>query len=114
MRKSVTAMNFGFPQMSDGNNISGIVIEKIAPDPIVEEEVPVTENSTTENSAEENTTAEENSATETPPAPQISENQTDTPPEDMRNDKFILRVSLPTERNFECKPNSTTTIKVKI
>ena len=97
----------------DGNNLSGIVIEKIAPDPVVEEEVPVTENSTTENSAEENTTAE-NTATETPPAPQISENQTDTPPEDMRNDKFILRVSLPTERNFECKPNSTTTIKVKI
>ena len=105
----------------DGKNLSGIVIEKISPDS-VEEEVPVTENSAEENVATENatknTTAEnitaENTATETPPVPQVSENQTDTPPEDMRNDKFILRVSLPTERNFECKPNSTTTIKVKI
>lgn len=105
----------------DGKNLSGIVIEKISPDS-VEEEVPVTENSAEENvateNATENTTAEnitaENTATGTPPVPQVSENQTDTPPEDMRNDKFILRVSLPTERNFECKPNSTTTIKVKI
>lgn len=77
------------------NNLSGIVIEKIEPDPVKDEEPeniwqpPTQENST----------------------PQVSESQTDAPPP---NDKFILRVSLPDERNFECKPNSKTTLKIKI
>lgn len=167
----------------DGNNLNGIVIEKIAPDPV--EEVPAaenpaatenstaenpatTENATTENptptensnaenstaynffswinkayaepadatstestaepSTVENSTAEspaatENSATENSTAenptaenspPQVSENQTDAPPDEFRNDKFLLRVSLPEERNFECKPNSTTTLKIRL
>ena len=78
----------------DGKNLTGIVIEKIEPDPVENEEEPVWQPPTDENST-----------------PQISENQTDAPP---RNDKFILRVSLPTERDFDCKPNSTTTIKVRI
>jgi len=43
--------------------------------------------------------------------PQVSENQTDAPP---RNDKFILRVSLPNERNFECRPNTTTTLRIRL
>ena len=170
----------------DGNNLTGIVIEKISPDPEPEEvtepaaenvpaENPATENSdtpptepanaetpaenpvepaTTETPAEnqsasrflfsvahaeevtesadtppvepaaENVPAENANAdtppTENPPAesastenatPQVSENQTDAPP---RNDKYILRVSLPTERNFECRPNTTTTLRVRI
>ena len=172
----------------DGNNLNGIVIEKIAPDPV--EEVPAAENldaennSATENPTPENPAAENNSATENPaptenssaenstaynffswinkayaepadnaanestaapstaenstaesPAatensatenstaenptaenspPQVSENQTDIPPDELRNDKFLLRVSLPEERNFECKPNSTTTLKIRL
>lgn len=163
----------------DGNNLNGIVIEKIAPDPV--EEVPAeenldaennsatenptptenstttenpttedstpTENSNAENSTTENSTAynffswinkayaepandestestaepstaensaaTENSTSENTP-PQVSENQTDTPPDELRNDKFLLRVSLPEERNFECKPNSTTTLKIRL
>ena len=173
----------------DGNNLSGIVIEKIAPDPV--EEVPTEENldaennsatensttespaatensnaennsttenavtdnptptensataenstaynffswittayaepandesaettvepSTTENSTTENSTTENSAAENTPP--QVSENQTDTLPDELRNDKFLLRVSLPEERNFECKPNSTTTLKIRL
>lgn len=120
----------------DGNQLNGIVIEKIKPDLPVEE-VPseenlsatenstaennstensiventsTTENSTAENSTTENSTLENNSAENSPP--QVSENQTDTPPEELRNDKFIVLVSLPAERNFECKPNSTTTLKI--
>ena len=120
----------------DGNQLNGIVIEKIAPDPPVEE-VPSEENLSAENTNAENNSATENSNTENPNAennspenstvenpnaennsvaenslPQVSENQTDTPPEELRNDKFIVLVSLPAERNFECKPNSTTTLKI--
>lgn len=164
----------------DGNNLTGIVIEKIAPDPVEEsaEEKPgfegsfPFENITPENSKIETPSLDipapapaptENSSTETPPAdnstnvsliftskaeaaevenseqppaapvensavenstppekksepstPKVSENQTDAPPDSMRNDKFILRVSLPAEKNFDCKPNTTTTIKIKL
>ena len=177
----------------DGNNLTGIVIEKISPDPepaeifdpaaenLPIENLPIedlptedlpTENLPTENvePAAENlpiepanteTPAENQSAAlslfsvahaeeiapadtppieptaenvpaenaDTPPAesqpvepasaenvmepsmPKVLENQTDAPP---RNDKFILYVSLPTERNFECRPNTTTTLRVRI
>ena len=117
----------------DGKNLSGIVIDKIEPDPIEEEvteENSDAETATTENKAEENLNAEnstvENSsnenATETATTENQTvensnaekstvENQTDAPP---RNDKYILRVSLPEERNFDCKPNSTTTLKIRI
>ncbi len=110
----------------DGNQLNGIVIEKIKPDPPVEEvpseeNLSATENSTAENNSTENSTVENTSTTENSTAennsaenspPQVSENQTDTPPEELRNDKFIVLVSLPAERNFECKPNSTTTLKI--
>ena len=76
-------------------------------EPSTAESSATTENSTTENSTTENSAAEN-----TPP--QVSENQTDTPPDELRNDKFLLRVSLPEERNFECKPNSTTTLKIRL
>ena len=154
----------------DGNNLTGIVIEKIAPDPVEEsaEETPGFEGSfpfenitpenskfetpsldipapappadnstnvsliftskaeaaevenseqtpaaSAENSAVENSTSTEKPAEPVKP-PQVSENQTDAPPDSMRNDKFILRVSLPEEKNFDCKPNTTTTIKIKL
>ncbi len=94
-------------------------------------ETPPVENAATpaESAPTESQPAAENAATpadtstsptESPPAkptdainatPQVSENQTDAPP---RNDKFILRVSLPNERNFECRPNTTTTLRIRI
>ena len=74
-----------------GNNLSGIVIEKIKPDPAEEDAANVWQPPTAENDS-----------------PQVA---TDAPP---HNDKFILRVSLPEERNFECKPNSKTTLKIRI
>lgn len=109
----------------DGNNLSGIVIDKIKPDPIEEEvpeEVPTAEAATTENQTTENSTTEENSNAENSTTENstteksstensTTENQTEKPP---RNDKYILRVSLPEERNFDCKPNSTTTLKIRI
>ena len=155
----------------DGNNLTGIVIEKIAPDPVEESaeetpgfegsfpfenitpenskfetpslDIPAPAPSTNETPAADNATnvslifiskaeAAEVENSEQPPAapvenstppeksaepvktPQVSENQTDAPPDSMRNDKFILRVSLPEEKNFDCKPNTTTTIKIKI
>ncbi|MBR5913593.1 MAG: biotin/lipoyl-binding protein [Selenomonadaceae bacterium] len=94
----------------DGKNLTGIVIEKIAPDPveeIVEEEEPVWQPPKEENSVAENSASEVNSSTEK----SAGENSTDAPP---RNDKFILRVSLPTESDLNYKPNSTTTLKVKL
>ena len=151
----------------DGNNLTGIVIEKISPDPVEESaddkpgfegsfpfenipasnspfetpsldipapSTPPTDNSTADNStnvsliftskaeaaevesSEQPATPVENAAPENsttePATPKVSENQTDAPPDSMRNDKFILRVSLPSERNFECKPNDMTTIKI--
>ena len=30
------------------------------------------------------------------------------------NDKFIIKISLPTERDFDCRPNTTTVVKIKI
>lgn len=30
------------------------------------------------------------------------------------NDKFIIKISLPAERDFDCRPNTTTTIKIKL
>ena len=77
-----------------GKNLTGIVIEKISPDPVEDEPENVWQPPTDEN-----------------PTSQALNNQTDAPP---HNDKFIVRVSLPTERDFECTPNSTTTLKIKL
>ena len=30
------------------------------------------------------------------------------------NDKFIIKISIPAERDFECRPNTKTTVKIKI
>ncbi|MBD3879459.1 MAG: biotin/lipoyl-binding protein [Quinella sp. 1Q5] len=30
------------------------------------------------------------------------------------NDKFIIKISLPAERDFECRPNTTTIVKIKL
>ncbi len=35
-------------------------------------------------------------------------------PQAKPNDKFIIKISLPAERDFECRPNSRVTVKIKI
>ena len=74
----------------DGKNLTGIVIEKISPDP-VEEEENVWQPPTDEN-----------------PNSQV---QQEVKP---LNDKFIVRVSLPKDENSAFKPNSTTTLKIRL
>lgn len=74
----------------DGKNLTGIVIEKISPDP-VEDEENVWQPPTDEN-----------------PNSQV---QQEVKP---LNDKFILRVSLPKDENSAFKPNSTTTLKIRL
>ena len=74
----------------DGKNLTGIVIEKISPDP-VEDEENVWQPPTDEN-----------------PNSQV---QQEVKP---LNDKFIVRVSLPKDENSAFKPNSTTTLKIRL
>lgn len=87
-----------------GENLSGTVIEKIAPI-----------------KPEEKTEPEpETNATWIPPTednehPEIENFNTDDLQSDNPfNDKYILKFSLPAERDFDCKPNSTTNIKIKL
>ena len=35
-------------------------------------------------------------------------------PQAKPNDKFIIKISLPVERDFECRPNARVTVKIKI
>lgn len=97
----------------------------------VENQTPVEEQPTsTENQTptEEQPTSTENQ-TPTEEQPTSTENQTPTeeqptpqPPkipdkfEDQQkpNDKFIIKISLPAERDFECRPNTKTVVKIKI
>ena len=43
-----------------------------------------------------------------PKIPNATENQ------QRPNDKFIIKISMPAERDFECRPNTKTTVKIKI
>ena len=47
----------------------------------------------------------------TPQPPQLPDGTEDTP---RPNDKFIIKISLPAERDFDCKPNTATVVKIKI
>ena len=119
----------------DGKNLFGTVIEKIKPnvvEPTEEEpmelpEIPTSENQaapligeaqpSTENPPAEQNQSTENSsptpetqpATETPQPPKIPD---DFEEEQKPNDKFIIKISLPAERDFEFSPNTKTTIKI--
>lgn len=49
--------------------------------------------------------------TKNPQPPQIPESfESQAKP----NDKFIIKISIPVERDFECRPNTTATVKIKI
>lgn len=137
----------------EGKNLSGTVIEKIAP--YAPEELPAEEHNDANTSLAEiiagyNATlepVEEELPVETPdeipaqieiqrektsldeiiasynlpadildePPPPTGKIPTEElQPNDPVNEKYILRFSLPTERNFECKPNTSTTVNVHI
>lgn len=49
--------------------------------------------------------------TETPQPPQIPDNFAE---QQKPNDKFIIKISMPVERDFDCRPNTKTTVKIKL
>ena len=77
-----------------GNSITGTVIEKNAPS--TEQETAVESDESSENAEAEST---------------VSEGE-DTPPE--LKDKFIVKFSLPSERDFDCPPNMTLPVTIKL
>ncbi len=112
-----------------GNDLKGTVIEKISPDE--PEEIEDDENSSEESSDSENISENdqnlENNDTEDLNLDEDTQLEEESDDEDLDdeentlarphkplNDKYILRVSLPTERNFVCKPNNTTTLKIHL
>lgn len=55
--------------------------------------------------------AENNTTPDNPQPPQIPDTfEEQTKP----NDKFIIKISIPAERDFECRPNTKTTVKIKL
>ena len=101
----------------EGNKLSGTVIEKI--EPTAEEEIKVEEKiETTENSPPQTAeNVEENSQTAQnvqQPAENSTENIQNVDKENPElKDKYIIKFSLPTERNFECKPNINVAVTIK-
>ncbi|MBQ7493352.1 MAG: biotin/lipoyl-binding protein [Selenomonadaceae bacterium] len=49
--------------------------------------------------------------TETPQPPQIPDKFAE---QQKPNDKFIIKISMPVERDFDCRPNTKTTVKIKL
>ena len=121
----------------DGKEIFGTVIEKLKPNVVevpkeesAEEPVELPEIPTSENQAApligENPQPTENpQSPETPPQnPENSpaENSAPQPPkipdkfeeQQKPNDKFIIKISLPAERDFDCSPNTKVSVKIKI
>ncbi len=65
--------------------------------------------------AEDETPAEDEPSADTPPQPPSTPkflNGTESQPKP--NDQFIIKISLPAERDFNCHPNTPVTVKVKI
>ena len=99
----------------DGQNLSGTVTEKISPGEVEKnqaEEIPVLENLPDKNSE---TQPAENSNAETQPT-EIKNTETpatEIKSEELINNKYILKISLPYTKNFNCKPNDKTTLIFK-
>ena len=119
----------------EGNNLVGTVIEKIAPSPKEDEETdaasvetesitPVelpTPNDTLTDDVQSAAVEAPTSDTSTQPAtvaepPKVTMDtaqlENDENPD--RKDKYIVKFSLPAERDFECKPNSNVSVTVKL
>lgn len=113
----------------DGNNLTGTIIEKIEPKPaeeapaeIVEslDAPPVTTESTEANLDNQSSpqeqkvpvegeTTTQNNQENISVEPKVSDNEN---PE--HKDKYIVKFSLPYVRNFECKPNTSVAVTVKL
>ena len=67
------------------------------------------ETTTVENSSPtENKTAAENSQPQPPKIPDKFKEQ------EKPNDKFIIKISIPAERDFDCLPNTAVVVKIKL
>ena len=117
----------------DGHQLFGTVIEKIKPniqeqseesEPVELPDIPTTENAPApligENQPAENPPqnpeakpADAQPSAENPPPqpPQIPEEFAE---QQKPNDKFIIKISMPVERDFECPPNTSTAVKIKL
>ena len=117
----------------DGHQLFGTVIEKIKPniqeqseesEPVELPDIPTTENAPApligENQPSENPPqnpeakpADAQPSAENPPPqpPQIPEEFAE---QQKPNDKFIIKISMPVERDFECPPNTSTAVKIKL
>lgn len=62
--------------------------------------------------ASDNPPADADSNVETPNQPPKFLSGTESQPKP--NDKFIIKISLPAERDFDCQPNTSVTVKIKI
>ena len=127
----------------DGHNLSGTLIEKIAPpapepEPVKDEEVPAEDKTETSETPAENSAEvkNENQPVETPAENKPAETSKSEPPteenknaeetatedkpvnenaeEEKMPDKFIIKVSIPTERDFDLKLLSETTLKISL
>ena len=69
-------------------------------------------------STEENPTSQppegQTQSTEANPTPQPPQIPDTFEEQQKPNDKFIIKISLPAERDFECRPNTKTTVKIKL
>ena len=102
----------------DGNALVGTVIEKISPSPEeepaaapVEVEAPAPGGTST---SEETTINETQSTNAEAPAVSMNPDQLKDEKNPADKDKYIIKFSLPAERNFECKPNTTVSVSVKL
>ena len=86
------------------------------------EEKPTTAEGQTETSTpDQPTTQPETQPTETPSTETPTSEQTPTPPklpaaetQAKPNDKFIIKISLPVERDFDCKPGTVAVAEIKL
>ena len=128
----------------EGKELFGTVIDKIKPnivetsdepqEPVELPEIPTSGNApapligenqsadaqSPDNQSDVNPQPEQAPSTETPPqnpeAPQAQPPQIPDKFEEQQkpNDKFIIKISVPVERDFDCRPNTSTTVKIKI
>ena len=112
----------------DGKEIFGTVTEKIKPnivevpeenqEPVELPDIPTTENAPApligENQSEENPQSSENPQPPENPQPQPPQIPDKFEEQQKPNDKFIIKISMPAERDFDCPPNTSAKVKIKL
>ncbi len=112
----------------DGKEIFGTVIEKIKPnistqpeetqEPVELPDIPTSENQVApligENQPAENPQQNPEAPPAENPAPQPPKIPDKFEEQQKPNDKFIIKISMPAERDFDCPPNTSTKVKIKI